>query len=302
MIVFSGIDGSQRACDALAFAAQLCDPTKDRFVLYCSPRRIHWESTVGGNLGAPEFARQALAGVLFERASACLPPAFRSTVSTLINDQKPVEGIVQGAKDQEAGLIVVGAHGATARRLLFPGGVARGVAHRATAPVLMVRETARDRAPGPLRVLLAHCRTPACEHAAALLQQFHWPADTIGSLVHVVEALDPSYVEVLEQHQGAIADDVHRMLNEYRQHLAQDKHRALEELRQVQTKLPSFFQHTTPLTTEGHVVEQIMDCVQREKIDLLIVGARSLTAVGRWLSSVTESLMLHCPCSLVISH
>jgi nucleotide-binding universal stress UspA family protein len=109
-------------------------------------------------------------------------------------------------------------------------------------------------------------------------------------------------VEVLEQHQGTVADDVHRMLNDYRQHLAQDKHRALEELRQVQLKLPAFFQHTTPLATEGHVVEQIMECVEREAVDLLIVGARSLTAVGRWLSSVTESLMLHCPCSMVICH
>jgi nucleotide-binding universal stress UspA family protein len=57
------------------------------------------------------------------------------------------EKIVQAARSEGAGIIVIGSHGRSGVRYATMGSVATAVAHHATVPVLIAR--AEDRDPGP---------------------------------------------------------------------------------------------------------------------------------------------------------
>lgn len=58
----------------------------------------------------------------------------------------PVEEICGVAEEQDAGLVVVGAHGWGALKRLFAGSVSTGVVHHAPCPVLVVRDGAEPAA------------------------------------------------------------------------------------------------------------------------------------------------------------
>lgn len=91
-----------------------------------------------------EKGEQALARVV-EQASAAGVEATSS-----LREGEPVEEICAAARELDAFLVVVGAHGWGAVRRLVFGSVSTGVLHHAPCPVLVVRadEQARERDEG----------------------------------------------------------------------------------------------------------------------------------------------------------
>lgn len=82
-----------------------------------------------------ERGEQAL-GAAVEQARAAGVEATSS-----LREGEPVEEICAAAREIDASLIVIGAHGWGAFRRLVFGSVSNGVLHHAPAPVLVVRDT-----------------------------------------------------------------------------------------------------------------------------------------------------------------
>ena len=51
----------------------------------------------------------------------------------------------------------------------------------------------------------------------------------------------------------------------------------------------------------GHPAEQIIERAESEKSDLIVLGHRHRTSLGRWLlGSVSDRVMDHAPCSVIV--
>lgn len=57
----------------------------------------------------------------------------------------------------------------------------------------------------------------------------------------------------------------------------------------------------TILSTATNVAEEIISVVEKEKVDLIIIGSRGLTGAKRFmLGSTATKVVSHCPCSVYV--
>ena len=72
----------------------------------------------------------------------------------------------------------------------------------------------------------------------------------------------------------------------------------------VETLRDDFIKEGYPVTTRvhmDHVIDTIVKQVEADHADLLVIGSRGLTKSERlYLGSVSESLLRHAPCSVLI--
>lgn len=139
-IVTVGIDGSETSAVALGWAAR----EASRRGALLQVIHAYTIPVYGGDFGAvmafpsvdlEEFqvSHQKIAADQLAPIRASYPEL---TIETVVESGPPITSIVEGAKDAE--LVVVGTHGAGSLAALIIGSVARGVAHRAPCPVVLV--------------------------------------------------------------------------------------------------------------------------------------------------------------------
>ena len=139
-VVTVGIDGSETSTVALAWAAR---ESSRRGALL---RVVHAYTipVYGGDMGAAiafpavgldEFhtSHQKITADQLEPIRALYPDL---TIETVVHSGPPISTIVEEAKGSE--LVVVGSHGAGSLAAALIGSVARGVAHRAPCPAVLV--------------------------------------------------------------------------------------------------------------------------------------------------------------------
>ena len=296
-----GIDGSERSYHAVHFAGRLLSPLCDDLVLYFATP--HFKLAAGSAVEdeVHAMASKALADSVFAKGLEQLPDELRPLATQVVGEDRPVEGILAAAAEAKADLIVMGAHGDSKKLHLFLGGTARSVSHRAQIPVLVARESERSAA-GPLKVLVACGDDRNWLAATDALCGVCWPDDTSGNLLHVVDTMDQEYLVELANDPHPSVPNAAILIQEYQDAIALRKGQCKKMLTSMMAGLPSIFRDATPEIVQGHVVEEIIRKVHEDQIDLVVVGARKLGPIGRLLGSTTESLLSHCPCSLLIVH
>lgn len=143
-------DGSPSAEKATATAIELAQATGWRLrvvAVWNTPVQVYgyWPAAYAADV--VEIEREHASNVAadaVERAEAAGIAA-----SSQVREGDPIEEICGAARDCDAGLVVLGAHGWGALHRLFFGSVSTGVLHHSTAPVLVVRgePAAREREP-----------------------------------------------------------------------------------------------------------------------------------------------------------
>jgi nucleotide-binding universal stress UspA family protein len=293
-----GVDGSHGSLDAARMAAQMAGAS-DQIVLYYSPPEMQVRS---GSQPEPEIverSRQALANVVFDASRQVMPESARERVTTMVGRQNPRTGLLIAADDQRADLLVVGAHGVGALERWFLGSVSHTVARSARIPVLIARPP--HSSAGTLRVLLACEGTEADGQLYDLLRRISWPAATLGRAITVVESLYAGQVPEWLEHKARSPETEAISAAFVREHEA-EKQSTLERMKNCCQQLPPAFRHD-PIVAEGHPAEQILAAIASEQIDLVIVGARSLSAMSRLLlGSTSEKVLSGAPCSVLIVH
>lgn len=90
------------------------------------------------------------------------------------------------------------------------------------------------------------------------------------AVIHAAEGVD---LDVVEAHKAGLSDEIGRVLNE--------------------VGLPDL-EWTLQVTTGADVAEAILDVVTELDADLLVIGARRRSPVGKlFMGSVTQSIILH---------
>ena len=172
-------------------------------------------------------------------------------------------------------LIVVGAQGLDALDRFMLGSISTKVTLHAPCSVLVVKQP-----PRPIRrILLATDGSRASDQALKFLLQKMRPdgaSETEKVEVLVMHVL-PSFAHTMAGVMGT------RLVHRYAGRLARAGYRMREMAR------------------SGHVADEIMKSADRQKTDLIVLGARGLGAVARFfLGSVSTRVVQHSSCSVLV--
>ena len=172
-------------------------------------------------------------------------------------------------------LVVVGAHGLDAIDRFMLGSISTKVTVHAPCSVLVVKQP-----PRPIhRILLATDGSKASDKALKFLLQKMRPdgASKTEKVEVLVMHVLPSFAHTMAGVTGT------RLVHHYAERLARGGY------------------HMRELARSGHVADEIMKTADREKTDLIVVGARGVGAPARLvLGSVSTRVVQHSACSVLV--
>ena len=189
---------------------------------------------------------------------------LRAEVTSAIRLGSAPSEILLLAREEQADLIVVGAHGHTAVAEVFLGSSSRQVAANAECSVLIVRGRAR-----PRKLLLAYDGSPDADAAVGFLTSLR-PVQ--GMEVTVLSVVEPTMPAL-----GAPTDWAPATFEELR-----DWHRmnARKHSRRAARRLRAAGWAATARLAEGHPGNLILKTARDAATDLILIGARGVHSPG----------------------
>jgi nucleotide-binding universal stress UspA family protein len=293
-----GIDGSEGSFEAVRQSARLLNPAADSIVLYFSPPQVR----ASGSQVDPallERGRNAIADVVFDAARQHLPAVFASNVQTMVGTQRARSGVVAAAESTRADLIAVGARGMGPIERLVLGSTSQSVVQSARVPVLVARPERSPSDSAALRVLLACDGSDMDDQLAEVVNSLTWPAGSVAQVITVVESLYAGEIpDWLKK--KTVSPETDAMAQAWQQEFDSDKQKLREQVGGLCQRLPEAFR-CDPLLAEGHAAEQILKQAEVMNANLVIVGARAVGPLARWvLGSTSEKVLSQAPCSVLL--
>lgn len=195
------------------------------------------------------------------------------------------ESIIQTAEESRPDLIIVGQRGMTASPSFLLGGVSQKVATYAPCSVLVVKEN-----PSVLeRMVLAVDGSEESHKAVAFLGQSPFKP--------------PLHVRVVTVWpQGRLIEPAHPARRGGRSALKElVKVKGEELLQTVATELSRGPYRVQTELLQGDPAFAILDAAMRQETQMIILGARGLTAIKRFLlGSVCHKVLVHARCSVLV--
>ncbi|ADB63164.1 UspA domain protein (plasmid) [Haloterrigena turkmenica DSM 5511] len=204
------------------------------------------------------------------------------SVTTELVEGKPADRIMARAADQDAGLIVVGRRGHTGLGKRLLGGVTERLLHRSDVPVFVVPRGASDAVADYSDLLVptdgSEPAAIAGRHGAAVAREY-------GSTIHVLNVVD------LQAAGGAFAAG--GLGTEFiERHEAEGEEIVEDAAAEIEDAAPAVTTAVVRTTSFDGVAAGVREYVDEADIDLLVVGARSRSRLGRRiLGSVTSTLL-----------
>jgi nucleotide-binding universal stress UspA family protein len=211
--------------------------------------------------------------------------APRTKFQTILAHGPLANTIVKHARRLKAGLIVMGSRGLSDIQGFLLGSVSRQVASTAACPVLVVKQPMTKL----LHVALAFDDSKPSRAAAKFLRSHILP--------------ESATVTILTSVESPVTDFAARYLSESQ--LAELKQPVMERATALVNGLrDNFIKEGYSVVTQiqmNHVIDTIVKYIEANHDQLLVIGARDLTKSERLhLGSVSESLLRHAPCSVLI--
>lgn len=209
----------------------------------------------------------------------------RTTFQTILSHGSASHTIVKTARRLKADLILIGSRGLSDIQGFLLGSVSRRVAAMAPCPLLVVKRPLTNL----LNVALAVDDSKASRTAARFLRSCILP--------------ESATVTILTSVESPLTDFAARYLSEPQ--LAELKRPVMERAATlVNTMRDEFMKGGFSVVTQvqmGHVIDTIVKYVETDHAQLLVMGSRNLMKSERlYLGSVSESLLRHASCSVLI--
>ena len=277
-MLLAGTDLSSRSDRALHRAALMAREFKARLLL------LHAVDDDQPQAMIDQDTRQATA--LLDGQALHLAELANARPDVLVRTGDPFDLIVETAREQQADLIVMGAHRKRLLRDIFVGTTIERVMRTGNTPVLMVNAYPNG---AYRRVLLAVDLSEASARAARAAKALGFLDSSVVSIVH---AFRP-YAKALLGRTGANQDVI-------TQHVV---HTAVE----VASELTSFLDREDLnddryeiILEEGDPFGTIKDSVRRKDPDLLVIGTRGHTGLKRFLlGSVADEVLRQVECDIL---
>ena len=193
--------------------------------------------------------------------------------------------VAKRARRWKADLIVVGSRGLSDIKGFLLGSVSRQIASMASCSVLVVKQPVS----GLRRITLAVDDSKQSRAAAAFLRSTIIPESATVTILTSAESPVTDLAEryLLESQLAALTKPVmeraESLVNSLRDDFIKDGYTAITKVQM------------------DHVIDTIVKHVEADRSDLLAVGSRTMTKTERLhLGSVSESLLRHAPCSILI--
>jgi nucleotide-binding universal stress UspA family protein len=295
MNILYATDGSEGATTAGRLLARLPLPAGTRVTVLCAVPESTWLATPPLGAEASVYpqvvelaAEEEAAALRAAEAGAALLREHGVTVITAMRRLNPVDAILEQAREDGAGLIVVGSHGMGAVERFLLGSVSERVARYAHCPVLVARgDTLR-------RAIVAVDGSESAEHALDALAELPLPSEVEWTAVHVIRPTDLAppmpYIPgltwnmVLEQYEEERRTAGERILHHAQEHLRAEGRQAGTEVRL------------------GTPADELVAAARETGADLIVVGAANRSALGRlFLGSVSSRVLTHVPCSVLVA-
>ena len=239
-------------------------------------------------LGAMEKAGSILLREAERSARVALGQAAtgpRTKFQTVLAHGPLAQTIARQARRLKTDLILIGSRGLSDIRGFLLGSTSRQVAAIAPCSVFVVKQPT----PKFLRVALAVDDSKPSRAAARFLRSRILP--------------ESATVTILSSAESPVTDLAARYLSESQ--LADLTRPVIDRATDLVNALrDDFIKEGYPVVTEvqmDHVIDTIVKHVEADHDDLLVIGSRDLTKSERLhLGSVSESLLRHTPCSVLI--
>lgn len=211
--------------------------------------------------------------------------APRTKLQTILAHGPLPNTIVRQARRLKASLIIMGSRGLSDIQGFLLGSVSRQVASTAACSVLVVKQPM----PNLLHVALAVDDSKPSRAAAKFLRSRILP--------------ESATVTILTSVESPVTDFAARYLSESQ--LTELKRPVMERATALVNGLrDDFIKEGYPVVTQiqmNHVIDTIVKYIEANHDQLLVIGSRDLTKTERLhLGSVSESLLRHAPCSVLI--
>ena len=209
----------------------------------------------------------------------------RTELQTILAHGAIAHTVSRTARRLEADLILMGSRGLSDIQGFLLGSVSRQVAATAPCPLLVVKQPLTTL----LRVAIAVDDSKPSRAAARFLRSRILP--------------ESSMVTILTSVESPVTDFAARYLSESQ--LAELKRPVMERATKLVNALrDEFIKDGFSAVTQvhmDHVIDTIVKHVEASHDQLLVIGSRDLTKSERlYLGSVSESLLRHAPCSVLI--
>ena len=209
----------------------------------------------------------------------------RTTVHTVLAHGSLPHTIAKTARRLKTDLILMGSRGLSDIQGFLLGSVSRQVASTTPCSLLVVKQPM----PTLLHVALAVDDSKPSRAAARFLRSRILP--------------ESATVTILTSAESPVTDFAARYLSEAQ--LAELKRPVMERATMLVNALrDEFIKEGYPVVTQiqmNHVIDTIVKSVEANHDQLLVIGSRDLTKSERLhLGSVSESLLRHAPCSVLI--
>jgi nucleotide-binding universal stress UspA family protein len=209
----------------------------------------------------------------------------RTKVHSVLAHGPLAQTIARQARRMKADLILMGSRGLSDIRGFLLGSISRQVASIASCSVLVVKQPT----PKLIHVALAVDDSKHSRAAARFLRSRILP--------------ESATVTILSSAENPVTDLAARYLSESQ--LAELTKPVMERATNLVNALrEDFIKDGYPVVTQiqmNHVIDTIVKHVEANHDELLVIGSRDLTKSERlYLGSVSESLLRHAPCSVLI--
>jgi len=289
--ILVGVDFSPESEAAVTQAAQLAQQTSARIILahvLALPTEVVEDSsydpifraqTASAELGT--LHRTQSADLLQDLASRC--ESLGLEVESVLVDDNPSDGLARVADEMGADLLVVGTHGRTGLERFLLGSVAERAVRLARVSALVVRG-AIAQGQGYRRILVASDFSPSARAALDMA---------------LAVAPEQARIEVVHCWQTPVAPTgipVDPMREELERAVAESGERLL-------VGRPELRKRVRFVAVESSPAEGVRRRAEEEGCDLIVTGSHGRRGVRRWLlGSVTETIIRHAPCSVLVAH
>jgi nucleotide-binding universal stress UspA family protein len=235
-------------------------------------------------------AAQRNAEAVAERAVAVLRRRWPRARS-LCPARAPGDAILAAARSEGASAIVIGFSGIGALGRLFMGSVSRHVVRGAACPVLVVKRSfSRAR-----RFVLGADGSANARHAAEWMSALPAPPGGRIALVSVIEPMRlPSAGLMPASVRSTLRAEAEEVMAERRAGAEKALGRLVSRLRRAGWPVRG-------LVWEGVPLNSLIDAAQKERAEVLVIGARGTSGAARvLLGSVAEGAIGHAPMSVLV--
>jgi nucleotide-binding universal stress UspA family protein len=281
--IIVGADASERAEDAITFAAQLARVSGATVVLATA---YPYEEVEGDDPDAAfgDFVRDAAQGEL-ERLRSQLAGVEHVEVRAL-PDPSSARALQDLAEREDAALIVVGSSHRAGLGRVLPGGTGLRLLHGSPCPVAVVPNGLRSRADAPIQVV--GCAYVGSDDGRAALAAAEALARAAGATLRVIHVIDTTLY-------GAPALTMGPGFHAMRERLDR---KARETLEAAVAALPPEVRAEAVLLSGDPAAELV---AQSESLDALVAGSRGYGPVRSvLLGGVSHRLVHEAACPVIV--